>query len=264
MYGATAIAAAESMPGRRAAPSKFERESDLIYRYCRDGDREAREALIRQFMPLARDLARRYAYTGESLEDLVQVAYLGLVKAVDRFEPDRGVRFTSFAVPTILGELKRHLRDRGWAVHLPRGLQESVLALNRATEKVTKKLGRSPSTREIAAELGWSVESVLEALEATNAYEATSLDACVGNENGRPTDTVIDTIGADDDGYERIAAHDLVTSALGRLPAQEREAVELRFGTGLTQREIGERIGVSQMQVSRLLRRALERVKQAM
>jgi RNA polymerase sigma-B factor len=260
---ARATAAAESIPGRLPTAFESRRESELIWRYHRDGDLGAREALIRRFMPLARDLGRRYIYTGEPLDDLIQVAYLGLLKAIDRFELERGARFTSFAVPTILGELKRHLRDRGWAVHLPRGLQESVLALNRAAERVTKKLGRSPSTREIAAELGWSTESVLEALEAASAYEAASLDAPVDQVNGGFTDSVIDTIGAEDDGFELVASRDIIASTLRRLPEAERQAIRLRFVAGLTQREIGARLGVSQMQVSRLLRRALERVEHA-
>jgi len=232
-------------------------------RYQRERDLVAREALTRRFMPFARDLARRYAYTGEPIDDLTQVAYMGLLKAIDRFRPERGVPFTSFAAPTILGELKRYLRDCGWAVHMPRGLQESVLALNRATEAAAKRLGRSPSTREVAAALGWTVESVLEAREAANAYEATSLDTPVEHPNGEPAVSLIDTLGAEDDGYELLEARGVIAAAWTQLPLHERRALQLRFLSGLTQREIGERLGVSQIQVSRLLRRALERLEPA-
>src|ERR671914_449815 len=153
------------------------RENALLARYHLKGDIQAREELVKRFLPLARDLALRYRYTDEPVDDLFQVAALGLLKAIDRYEPDRGSKFTSYAAPTILGELKRHFRDRGWALHVPRDLQERTLAVSRETEVLSKTLGRSPKVREVAQALGCSVEEVLEAQEAAASYEAASLDA---------------------------------------------------------------------------------------
>ena len=161
-------------PRERAQAREVEHE--LLVRYHRHGDVAAREELAERFIPLARDLALRYSYTDESLDDLLQVACLGLIKAIDRFDPDRGTKFTSYAAPTILGELKRHFRDKGWALHVPRDLQERSLALSRETEALSKQLGRSPSIREVALALGCTVESALEASEAAASYEAASLD----------------------------------------------------------------------------------------
>src|SRR3954452_19776547 len=152
-------------------------EHGLLVRYHIDGDLAAREELVHRFMPLARDLALRYSYTDESFDDLLQVASLGLLKAIDRFEPGRGSKFTSYAAPTILGELKRHFRDKGWSLRVPRDPQERTLAVSRASETLSKELGRSPKVREVAAELDCSNEKVLEAQEAAASYEAASLDA---------------------------------------------------------------------------------------
>ena len=154
-----------------------ETERLLLVRYHGEGDLAAREELVERFLPLARDLALRYSYTDEPFDDLLQVASLGLIKAIDRFEPGRGTKFTSYAAPTILGELKRHFRDKGWSLHVPRDLQERTLAVSRATEVLSKELGRSPKVREVAEHLGCSVEKVLEAQEAAASYEAASLDA---------------------------------------------------------------------------------------
>jgi RNA polymerase sigma-B factor len=214
-------------------------------------------------MPLARELALRYRYTDEPIEDLNQVAYLGLLKAIDRFDPDRGTRFTSYAVPTILGELKRHFRDRGWALRVPREMQERVLAVNRESEALAKRLGRSPSVREIAERLGCSVEQVLEAREAATSYEAASLDAPVTGIDPDDAPTVADTVGSHEGGYELVELGHAIAGAWRALPDRERRVLRLRFVDDLTQREIGERIGVSQMHVSRLLRRALERLRVA-
>ncbi|HEX2125888.1 MAG TPA: SigB/SigF/SigG family RNA polymerase sigma factor [Thermoleophilaceae bacterium] len=234
-----------------------------MLRYQRGGDLAARDALTRRFMPLARGIARRYTYTGEPFEDLAQVAYVGLTKAIDRFEPDRGVRFTSYAVPTIVGELRRYVRDRGWAVHVPRDLQERVLAMNRHTEALAKKLARSPSLREVARELGWTAEELLEVREAANAYTADSLDASIEDAQSGPGTTVVETLGSEDARYDLVDSRDALASAWRTLPERERRVLALRFTGELTQSEIGERIGFSQMHVSRLLRQALERLREA-
>src|ERR671925_1869307 len=164
-------------PGSEGRIEAREAERRLLIRYHADGDLRARDELVERLMPLARDLALRYAYTREPLDDLVQVASLGLIKAIDRFEPGRGTRFTTYAVPTILGELKRHFRDKGWSVHVPRDLQERALAVSRHTERLSARMGRSPTLDELADAVGCSVEQVLEAQEASASYEAASLDA---------------------------------------------------------------------------------------
>ena len=239
-----------------------ETERQLLVRYHENGDLAAREELCERFLPLARDLALRYTYTDEPLEDLVQVASLGLIKAVDRFEPGRGTKFTSYAAPTILGELKRHFRDKGWSLHVPRELQERTLAVSRATETLSKELGRSPKVREVAKHLGCSVEEVLEAQEAAASYEAASLDAPTARGDDESA-TLIETLGREEHAYELVEDREAIASTWHDLPDVEREVLELRFMHDLTQREIGERIGYSQMHVSRLLRRALNRLETA-
>jgi len=241
-----------------AAVRELERE--LLVRYHEEGDLAAREELCERFLPLARDLALRYTYTDEPFDDLLQVASLGLVKAIDRFEPGRGSKFTSYAAPTILGELKRHFRDKGWSLHVPRELQERTLAVSRATEVLSTELGRSPKVREVAEQLGCSVEQVLEAQEAAASYEAASLDAPSSREDGDSA-ALVDLLGTDDSAYELVEDRDAIASTWLALPEVERKVVELRFMHDLTQREIGEQIGYSQMHVSRLLRRALNRLE---
>ncbi len=237
------------------------RERTLALRYHREGDLAAREELVERFMPLARDLALRYRYTDEPVEDLVQVANLGLLKAIDRFEPGRGTKLTSYAVPTILGELKRHFRDKGWALHVPRDLQERTLAVARERESLTKDLGRSPTVRELATAVGCSAEQVLEAVEAATGYEATSLDApAAGQDDASP---LVDLMGEEDGSYAAVHTRHALADAWRELPDLEREVLRLRFVDDLTQREIGERIGFSQMHVSQLLRRALKRLSAA-
>ncbi len=239
-----------------------ETERRLLVRYHEEGDLEAREELCERFLPLARDLAVRYTYTDEPFDDLLQVASLGLVKAIDRFDPGRGTKFTSYAAPTILGELKRHFRDKGWSLHVPRDLQERTLAVSRATEVLSTELGRSPTVREVAEHLGCSVEQVLEAQEAAASYEAASLDAPTTRDDGDSA-SLVDLLGADDSAYELVEDRDAIASTWLALPEVERQVIELRFMHDLTQREIGERIGYSQMHVSRLLRRALNRLESA-
>ena len=251
---------ARPKPVDRAEARETERQ--LLIRYHRDGDLAAREELAESFLPLARDLALRYTYPDEPFDDLLQVASLGLIKAIDRFEPGRGTKFTSYAAPTILGELKRHFRDKGWALHVPRDLQERTLAVSRATEMLSKQLGRSPKVREVAAELGCSVEKVLEAQEAAASYEAASLDAPTARDDDEAA-SLVDLMGDEDTSYDLVVDRDAIASTWKALPDVERQVLELRFMHDLTQREIGERIGYSQMHVSRLLRRALDRLETA-
>jgi RNA polymerase sigma-B factor len=239
-----------------------ETERQLLVRYHDQGDLAAREELCERFLPLARDLALRYTYTDEPLDDLVQVASLGLIKAIDRFEPGRGTKFTSYAAPTILGELKRHFRDKGWSLHVPRDLQERTLAVSRATEVLSKELGRSPKIREVAEHLGCSTEQVLEAQEAAASYEAASLDAPAARDDGE-SGAGGDQLGENDASYELVEDREAIASTWASLPEVERQVLELRFMRDLTQREIGEQIGYSQMHVSRLLRRALNRLETA-
>jgi RNA polymerase sigma-B factor len=262
-----ATLAAASVPrGRRRCGSERadvrKAERQLLARYHCWGDLAAREELVQRFLPLARDLALRYAYTDEPFDDLLQVASLGLIKAIDRFEPERGTRLTSYATPTILGELKRHFGDTGWALRVPRDLQQRALAVSRETEALSKRLGRSPTVREVAAALGCSVEQVLEASAAAAGYEADSLDAPAVRDDGEAA-TLLDLLGSDDAAYELVENLDAIASTWRALPEVERKVVELRFMHDLSQREIGERIGYSQMHVSRLLRRALTRLEHA-
>ncbi len=264
---ASAIAPARRAPirpRRRSCNHAQARETErqLLLRYHHDGDVAAREELVERFLPLARDLALRYSYTDEPFDDLLQVACLGLIKAIDRFEPDRGTKFTSYAAPTILGELKRHFRDKGWSLHVPRDLQERTLAVSRETEALSKTLGRSPKVREVAEALGCSAENVLEAQEAAASYEAASLDAPAARDDDESA-SLVDLLGSEDAAYELVEDRQTIASTWNALPEVERRVIELRFMHDLTQREIGERIGYSQMHVSRLLRRALTRLGKA-
>jgi RNA polymerase sigma-B factor len=231
----------------------------LLTRYRESGDPAAREELVKRFLPLARQLARRYQRTNEPLDDLMQVASVGLVKAIDRFDPDRGTAFSTFAVPTILGELKRYFRDAGWAAHVPRGMQERAMRLEQGVEALHRKLGRSPSTKEVAAELGQSEEEVLEALEAQSAYDAVSLEQPRSDDH-EGSDTYADTIATEDERYDLVEHQASIAPALNALPARDRLVLHLRFAEDLTQSEIADRIGVSQMHVSRLIRRTLQRL----
>ena len=261
-----AIASPGPPNGRHGGASSRENareiERQLLIRYHDEGDLAAREELAERFLPLARDLALRYTYTDEPFDDLLQVACLGLVKAIDRFEPGRGSKFTSYAAPTILGELKRHFRDKGWSLHVPRDLQERSLAVSRETEELSKRLGRSPKVREVATSLGCSIEDVLEAQEASASYEAASLDQPTSRDEDESA-TLVDLMGNDDPAYELVEDRDAIASTWRALPEVERQVIELRFRSDLTQREIGERISYSQMHVSRLLRRALDRLSTA-
>jgi RNA polymerase sigma-B factor len=219
---------------------------------------------VRRHLSLARTLAARYARTQEPFEDLFQVASLGLVKAADRYDPDRGAAFSSYALPTILGELKRHFRDKGRSIHLPRGLQELVLRVQKAEEQLSSRTGRSPTVLDIADYLGMDTEAVLEALEAMAARNATSLDAPIEGEPGEDATTPHDMIGQEDDGYALVETSASLAGAVRRLRRTDREVLELRLNHGLTQSDIAAQIGVSQMQVSRILRRATDELRETM
>jgi RNA polymerase sigma-B factor len=243
--------------GRR---DRIREDLRLLQRYHHDGDEAAREEVINRFLPLARQLARRYERRDEPLDDLVQVASVGLVKAVDRFDPDRGVAFSSFAVPTILGELKRYFRDAGWSVHVPRGMQERALEMARAVNELSRELGRSPTTAELAEFTKLSHEEVVEALEAATAYDSISLEARAGDDEDE-AHWFGGQLGTEDAGYELVEYTATLRPELRALPERDRLVLYLRFVEDLTQSEIAERIGVSQMHVSRLIRRALQRLR---
>ena len=226
---------------------------------ARAGDRAARDELIQRHMPLARSLAVQYRHAREPFDDLCQVANLGLVKAVDRFDPDRGIAFTSYAVPTILGELKRHFRDRTWAIHFSRSVQESIARVDKATETLRQQLGRFPTAGEVAEHCGMNVEDVTEALLADNASRMSSLDAPVQREDG----DLSDMLGRDDAGLNRVEDALWIEQLAAHLTPREREILRLRFVEDLVQREIAERVGISQMHVSRVLRQALAHLAEA-
>jgi RNA polymerase sigma-B factor len=246
----------------RDVPESRERAGDIsaLFARARAGDNGARDALVTRFLPLARQLARRYQRSNEPYEDLVQVASIGLVKAVDRFDPERGVAFSSYAVPTILGELKRYFRDSGWAVHVPRGVQERVLKIDQTVSSLSGRLGRSPSVGEIAEAMDISIEQVLEAMDASQAYSAVSLEATRGPEE-EGGETHAEALGADEERYELIEYGATIDRTLRALPERDRLVLTLRFVEDLTQSQIAARIGVSQMQVSRIIRRALARLQ---
>jgi len=244
------------------APAAATGSPELFARWRRSADRAARDELVERYLPLAHKLAGRYANSSESFDDLVQVASLGLVKAVERFDPERGFAFTSFAVPTIVGELKRYFRDSGWAVHVNRGAQELAHRVTDAQRKISAQTGRPPTIGDLAQYLEVSDEDVLEGLQAAEAYDAVSLDAPASDDaEGAPTSR-IETLGGADRRLDIIDAQTTITAAARHLPRREREILLLRFGADLTQTEIAERIGVSQMQVSRLLRNALAHLRE--
>jgi RNA polymerase sigma-B factor len=237
---------------------------ELFRRFREEHDPQAREELVVRHLPLARKLAGRYARTQEPFEDLYQVACLGLVKAIDRFDPDRGVSFASFAVPTILGELKRHFRDKGWSVHLPRGLQELVLKVQDADSKLGARLGRSPTVTEISQYLECDQELVVEALDGIAAHRAASMDAPIDAGVDMGTSTRHDVLGHDDERFALVEMYASLKAAVRELSEADQEVLALRFDEKLTQREIAGRIGVSQMQVSRMLRRITNEMRETM
>jgi RNA polymerase sigma-B factor len=233
---------------------------ELFNRWYEGRDVRARDALIERFLPLARKLARRYAGSSEPYDDLVQVASLGLVKAVERFDPTRGFAFTSFAVPTILGELKRYFRDTAWALHVDRSAQELAQRIADARREVSLQRGRSPTVRELAEYLECSEEEVLDGLMTCEAFDTVSLDAPLGG--GDETDNRLDALAGEDGRLDLVDDQATVFAAAQRLPERERRILYLRFGEDLTQAEIARRVGVSQMQVSRLLRKSVQRLRE--
>src|SRR5438874_3512530 len=224
--------------------------SEILELFRHLPDHDARDALAQEYLPFAEHLARRFAGRGEPVEDLVQVACVGLLHAIDRFDPDREVRFSTFAAATIVGELKRHFRDKGWSIRVPRDLQEAALRVDRAIAHLLAQLGRAPTPDEIAEHLGISVEEMLEARQAAGAYRADSLDRPCADDD-RDARPVVDTLSDDDDGYVRAEHAATIQRLMSVLSEREREIMRLRFVEDLTQAEIGARIGVSQMQVSR-------------
>ena len=233
----------------------------LLRRYHQDGDLQAREQLIEQYMALVRSLARRYSYRGEQLEDLVQIGAIGLIKAIDRFDLDRGVELTTYATPNIIGEIKRHFRDKGWAVRVPRGLQELNVQLSRLVEQLTVQLSRSPTIPELAKAAGVEEEEVLEALESGRAY--TSLSLSVGGGGGDDDDLdPLESLGTEEHQYEVSEDRAVLAPGFKALDERERKILQLRFFEGLTQSQIAQQVGISQMHVSRLIRRSLEKIRE--
>jgi RNA polymerase sigma-B factor len=224
---------------------------------------EHREKLVSQYIGLVEFLARRFRNRGEPLEDLIQVGTIGLLKAIDRFDLEREVEFSTYATPTVVGELKRHFRDKGWAVRVPRRLQELHLELTKTVNRLGQELGRSPTVAEIAEAAGTTEESVLEGLEIAQAYNFTSLDAPIDSDDGGST-TFADQLGSEDEQLENLEYRASLAPEMEKLPERERRILYLRFFKGMTQSEIAGRLGISQMHVSRLLNRTLIRLRDAL
>jgi RNA polymerase sigma-B factor len=238
-------------------------ESDkvLLRRYHQEGDLAARKQLIEQYMSLVRSLARRYAYRGEQLEDLVQIGAIGLIKAIDRFDLNRGVELTTYATPNIIGEIKRHFRDRGWSVRVPRGLQELNIQLSRLLEELTVEHGRSPTIPELAKAAKVTDEEVLEALESGRAYTSLSLSVGAGQDDEGELDP-LESLGTEEPRYEVSEHLAMLAPGFRALDERERRILHLRFFEGLTQSQIAQQVGISQMHVSRLIRRSLEKIRE--
>jgi RNA polymerase sigma-B factor len=249
------------VPPAATTPATAMSSDELFERWRRETDRRARDVLIERFLPLARKLARRYAASNEPFDDLMQVASLGLVKAVERFDPTRGFAFTSFAVPTIVGELKRYFRDSGWALHVDRSAQERARKVSDARREISARKGRPPTVGELSQYLEMSAEDVLEGLQTAEAYDTLSLDAPrASGEDG--TVSRVEAIGDPDSRLELVDDQATIFAAAQQLPERERQILYLRFGEDLTQTEIATRVGISQMQVSRLLRKSLQRLRE--
>jgi RNA polymerase sigma-B factor len=239
-------------------PERNDRE--LLRRYHEHGDLQAREQLIEQYMSLVRSLARRYSYRGEQLEDLVQIGAIGLIKAIDRFDLERGVELTTYATPNIIGEIKRHFRDKGWSVRVPRGLQELNVQLSRLIEQLTVQFGRSPTIGELAKASDSTEEEVLEALESGRAYSSLSLSTGGGGDSDEELDP-LESIGEEEHEYEVSEDRAVLAPGFRALDDRERRILHLRFFEGLTQSQIAQQVGISQMHVSRLIRRSLEKIR---
>ncbi|MHB8532826.1 MAG: SigB/SigF/SigG family RNA polymerase sigma factor [Solirubrobacteraceae bacterium] len=229
--------------------------NELTRRWQRDGDQRARERLVEMFAPLARSLARRYARSSVPQEDLMQIAYLGLVKAIDRFDPERGGTLQAFAVPTVLGELRRYFRDSGWGAHVPRGAKETALKVREARDRLTNETGQAPTANQLAEFMEIDLEEVIEGLLALRAYETAPLEATTDPDG--ESGAIGSVLGGEDDGYKQVEDRVMLESALSTLTDRERAILKMRFQEELTQSQIADRVGCSQMQVSRVLSAAL-------
>lgn len=240
-----------------------QKTKELFKRYKETGDEQAREQLVLAHLNLARFLASKFKNRGESLDDLVQVATIGLIKAIDRFDISRGLEFTTFATPTIMGEIKRHFRDKGWSVRVPRRLQELSAKVTQVSDKLTEKLQRSPSVDEIAQALGVSVDEVLEAMESAHAYTSVSLDVPQGDDDdGTQSSTVIDKYALVDEDLESSDDRIVLEQAIKDFSEREQQIIRMRFLEGFTQVEIAQKLQISQVQVSRLLRKTLQKFQE--
>ena len=262
--GSAAEASAARRRLRRASKGKpawdKERTRELFRRYKEEGDEEAREQLIVSHVNLVRYIAAKFKNRGEPLDDLIQVGTIGLIKAIDRFDPSRGLEFTTYATPTIMGEIKRHFRDKGWTIRVPRRLQELSAKVNSATDELTARLQRSPSIEEVAEYLGTTADEVLEAMESSSAYSSVPLEAQGGNEDD-DAPSVIDRYASVDGDLEASDDRIVLEEVIGEFPEADQQAIRMRFIDGMTQVEIAKRLGISQVQVSRMLRRALRRIQ---
>jgi RNA polymerase sigma-B factor len=228
-----------------------------------EGERAAaRDDLVHLHLPLVEHCARRFRNRGEPFEDLVQVGTIGLIKSVDRFEADRGVEFSTYATPTIIGEIKRYFRDKGWAIRVPRRLQELRMHIATTTAELTQDLGRSPTPRELAERIGCTVEEIIEGMESSNAYSTLSLDA--SDDSDEPGGTMLDALGIDDPNLEHVEVRESIKPMLDQLDPREKRILVLRFFKNMTQTQIAEEVGISQMHVSRLLSRTLDQMRVAM
>ena len=246
------------MASKTSGKSAWDKEKtrELFRRFKEEGDMDAREKLVMSHLNLVRFIANKFKNRGEPIDDLVQVGYLGLLKAIDRFDPARGLEFTTFATPTIMGEIKRHFRDKGWSVRVPRRLQELSAKVNQATDTLTSQLQRSPTIAEIAEYLDATVDEVLEAMESSSAYSSPS-----GMEDD-DAPSVIDRYATEDEELAFTDDRIIIEEALASFSPREREVIEMRFLQGMTQIEIAEKLGISQVQVSRLLRRTLKKIQE--
>lgn len=250
------------MTSKTSGKSAWDKEKtrELFRRFKEEGDMDAREKLVMSHLNLVRFIANKFKNRGEPIDDLVQVGYLGLLKAIDRFDPSRGLEFTTFATPTIMGEIKRHFRDKGWSVRVPRRLQELSAKVNQATDALTSQLQRSPTIAEIADYLDATVDEVLEAMESSSAYSSVSLEAPSGADDD-DTPSVIDRYATEDSDLAFTDDRIIIEEALASFSPRERDVIEMRFLKGMTQIEIAEKLGISQVQVSRLLRRTLKKIQ---
>lgn len=253
------MASSDSFEDRPALLS----ERELLLRVRNHGDKAAREELITRYLPLVKSLARRFASRGQPVEDLIQVGSIGLIKAIDRFDLDRGVELSTYATPTIMGEIKRYFRDKGWAVKVPRALQDLNVRLNRVIEQLTVELRRSPTIAELAAATSVTEEEVVEALESGRAYSSISLFSGGSSDEDESLE-LLDCLGTEEEAYEVFEQRRVLAPAMSRLDPRERLILHLRFFEGMTQTQVAARVGISQMHVSRLIRKSIENLRQYM